>query len=808
MPRVLAGPLPTAAHDVEERVGRFMRLRHRPRVVSTATSLLAAVLVATGSFTMTAAGVAADTTPPSSCRQSWDSQRCLLLQNQLFRETPAPLTHLDPYRLDQVTLAGGHNTYQKKGAGNNEVLNDITDTYNELVDTLKTTQTVEIDVWTDGGNFYVNHNPGFLYFDRNDNNCSLGGNFQLPRNQDLYSCLEGLKHWHDRHPNHPLVIIKLEMKNGFAHASPQQLEDVFRYRDVGLAPLLFKPSDLTCVNYPSCTGRYASPDAAARAGNWPTLDKLRGKFMVTMVSGAFALSSSAPCWAKDLIAGCDDGPVTYARALNDGSVSGYIFPALLMKQANRDPRASDPRRTDYPHQSDFLSKGVDLSRWVVVFDMESGYLPAPYGSGDISADTLGWIRINHFFDFVSVHDPAQPCNGDARCINTLTNIMCPAGVQDFYVYSCVQQWKSPPDPKYQVNIPLGRAFTSQISNDYQFNVIDDDQERLGLVDPKPITGSLATSRWDALDQPGPSGNVQQRVYTPTVVNWGGGFTDVFGTVGTTLWTREFGPHGWSSWRSLATPTGFRYAPSVLPTPTGDFIMAAPGTDGSLWYGSWLRGNAQPSWWREPNPAHFETVALAYSGQTIEVFATTQQPGASCASVTAPPQCGVWHREFSTSGSGTWDYLGGPVHNQVSLGPSGEPINATPIGGSTVFLFAKAPDGSMYQTVWMPNTPPYAWFPIVVPTSGDNAIRSAPTVVVHTTPNPGLDLYYLGGNLQLWRSHYDATTLAWSTPVGVAGPVASPSSPGHATAFIDGETDLYYTGSDGVLYHKRFDTRAR
>jgi hypothetical protein len=247
---------------------------------------------------------------------------------------------------------------------------------------------------------------------------------------------------------------------------------------------------------------------------------------------------------------------------------------------------------------------------------------------------------------------------------------------------------------------------------------------------------------------------------------------------------------------------------VLTTPTGDFIMAAPGIDGSLWYGVWSRGNAQPSWFREPNPAHFVTVALAYSGQRIEVFATTQQTGATCASVNVPPECGVWHHEFNIFGPDSWDYLGGPVENQVSLGPSGEPITATPIGDSTLFLFAKALDGSMYETVWKPNTSPNAWFPIIAPTSGDNAIRSAPTVVVHDTPYVGLDLYYLGGNLQLWTSHYDATTLAWSTPVVVPGPVASYSSPGYATAFIDGETDLYYTGNDGVLYHKRFDARAR
>lgn len=135
-----------------------------------------------------------------------------------------------------------------------------------------------------------------------------------------------------------------------------------------------------------------------------------------------------------------------------------------------------------------------------------------------------------------------------------------------------------------------------------------------------------------------------------------------------------------------------------------------------------------------------------------------------------------------------------------------PITATPIGGSTLFLFAKALDGSTYETVWKPNTAPSAWFPIIVPTGSDGGIYSAPTVVTHFTPSLRLDLYYLGGNLQFWTSHYDISKQAWSPPDVVPGPMASPYSPGFATALLDGETDLYYTGRDGVLYHKRFDAR--
>jgi hypothetical protein len=39
-------------------------------------------------------------------------------RNDTSHETPATLSHLDPYRLDQVTLAGSHNTYEKKGRPN------------------------------------------------------------------------------------------------------------------------------------------------------------------------------------------------------------------------------------------------------------------------------------------------------------------------------------------------------------------------------------------------------------------------------------------------------------------------------------------------------------------------------------------------------------------------------------------------------------------------------------------------------------------------------------------------------------------
>lgn len=130
-------------------------------------------------------------------------------------------------------------------------------------------------------------------------------------------------------------------------------------------------------------------------------------------------------------------------------------------------------------------------------------------------------------------------------------------------------------------------------------------------------------------------------------------------------------------------------------------------------------------------------------------------------------------------------------------------NRAPTG---ILLQAKSYDGNIWQTTftgtrwsgWFQYPPPHAAAP--------SGVRWSPTVAMHNNPNLNIDLYYLGGDLQLHWSNLNSYTLAWSTAMKISDPVISPYSPGSSISFIDGETDLYITGLNGVIYHKRFDSR--
>ncbi|WP_254706898.1 hypothetical protein [Ralstonia pseudosolanacearum] len=124
----------------------------------------------------------------------------------------------------------------------------------------------------------------------NINNGPKGGVIGAARNQDLRSCIDGLRTRHDSHPQHALAIVKMERKAGLLN-SPASLGDLISGISGGAAAAripaasIFKPSDLMCFNASSCTSRHATPEEAARAGNWPTLESLRGKFMFMTVPG-------------------------------------------------------------------------------------------------------------------------------------------------------------------------------------------------------------------------------------------------------------------------------------------------------------------------------------------------------------------------------------------------------------------------------------------------------------------------------------------------------------------------------------------
>lgn len=220
---------------------------------------------------------------------------------------------------------------------------------------------IEVDVWTDTlagrKRWRVSHDNPF----GNANNCT-GQGATGNRNQDLGSCLDDLRRWHDSRPNHPLLVVKLEMKDGFDNTwgmGPDELDALIAAK---LGPLVFRPADLL--------GGHATLDAAAIADNWPTRDQLAGRVLFEIIPGTFEQRNPFDTYWTDR------EYATHLRGLAAaGTVaSAQVFPAVL-GAAGGDPR------TRYADAS--------IRPWFVIFDGAAG----TYAQGGI--DTA-WYHRQHY----------------------------------------------------------------------------------------------------------------------------------------------------------------------------------------------------------------------------------------------------------------------------------------------------------------------------------------------------------------------------------------------------------------------------
>lgn len=103
------------------------------------------------------------------------------------------------------TSVGVHNSYDKAK-------------YTYFADALDSgAGMLELDVWTNvfGASWRVSHSNPI----GNDNNCENAANASelrtKSRNRDLAGCLSDIKAWHDAHPGHRPIQLKIEMKDGF-----------------------------------------------------------------------------------------------------------------------------------------------------------------------------------------------------------------------------------------------------------------------------------------------------------------------------------------------------------------------------------------------------------------------------------------------------------------------------------------------------------------------------------------------------------------------------------------------------------------
>ncbi len=252
----------------------------------------------------------------------------------------------------ETTSVGVHNAYEK-------------DKYEYFADALDSgASLLELDVWTNivGKGWRVSHsNPT-----GNDNNC---GNAESAaelrsnkRDQALDGCLADMRAWHDANPQHPPVLIKVEMKDGFydkADRGPDELDALLGEK---LGDALLRPADVV--------GDHATLDEAVGATGWPDRDALAGKFVIELIPGTLEESNPADdLWTDE----------EYATHLKDLAGKGTLaeagaFPAV------HGAEKGDPRTERYEEA---------LRPWFVLFDGDA----AAFTGGEI--DTA-WYRENGY----------------------------------------------------------------------------------------------------------------------------------------------------------------------------------------------------------------------------------------------------------------------------------------------------------------------------------------------------------------------------------------------------------------------------
>ena len=255
-----------------------------------------------------------------------------------------------------ATTVGLHNTYDPAA-------------FPFLAQALDTgTSLIELDAWTDTvtTEWKVSHSNPL----GNANNCvSATTPAQLyagGANKNLETCLDDIRVWLGAHPDSGPLVVKLELKGGFAAnrgMGPTELDALIAAH---LGSAVLRPADLLAK---PGGGSYATLDDAAKAGNWPTRSALAGRVLLDVIPGTVEEQNPFDTLHTD---------VEYARHLRDLAAAGktglaQIFP-VVHGAASGDPRGAYSETSIRP--------------WFVVFDGDA----AAYLGG---IDT-GWYDTRHY----------------------------------------------------------------------------------------------------------------------------------------------------------------------------------------------------------------------------------------------------------------------------------------------------------------------------------------------------------------------------------------------------------------------------
>ncbi|MFE6774854.1 phosphatidylinositol-specific phospholipase C domain-containing protein [Streptomyces sp. NPDC057702] len=276
-----------------------------------------------------------------------------------------------------TTSVGVHNAYEKS-------------VFPHLADALDSgAALLELDVWTNafGPGWRVSHGNPL----GNDNNCagaSTVADLRARRgDRDLPGCLADLRTWHEAHPGHRPVLVKVELKDGFndKHGRGPQAFDTLLDRTLGDA--LFRPGELAVG--------HATLDAAVRARGWPTRDALAGRFVVELIPGTVEEKNPLDTLWTDR---------EYALHLRDLAARDELDRATAFP-AVHGAAAGDPRER---------YRDASIRAWFVLFDGDA----SQYANG--SVDTAWYDRRHYLLVMTDAHrvppaiDGTRPTEEQAR----------------------------------------------------------------------------------------------------------------------------------------------------------------------------------------------------------------------------------------------------------------------------------------------------------------------------------------------------------------------------------------------------------
>ncbi|WNE94649.1 phosphatidylinositol-specific phospholipase C domain-containing protein [Streptomyces luomodiensis] len=285
--------------------------------------------------------------------------------------TPAPAgaeSAADDPAYSATTSVGVHNAYEQA-------------TYPYFADALDSgASLLELDVWTNvfGPGWRVSHSNPL----GNANNCeNAAGPAELrtkARNQSLAGCLANMRAWHEAHPGHRPILVKVEMKDGFYGKAGRGPADLDALLGATLGDALLRPADVV--------GGHADLDQAVRADGWPSRSALAGKFVVELIPGTVEENNPLDTLWTDR---------EYATHLRDLSAAGKLAQAAAFPAVHG--AAPDDPRTRYTDAT--------LRPWFVLYDGDA----SAYVTGGI--DTAWYDDRHYLLIMTDAHQVAPAIDG-------------------------------------------------------------------------------------------------------------------------------------------------------------------------------------------------------------------------------------------------------------------------------------------------------------------------------------------------------------------------------------------------------------